>query len=261
MSVLVIDCGNTRMKLALYDRQGRKLAARVTDGCRIEQVAEIMERSSGVTGAVYGSVGSFDARFVESLRMLTGGELLIVTGQTPLPVRMDYVTPHTLGVDRLAAAVGAAVAFPDNSMLIIDAGSAITLDHVVRGHFRGGNISPGLDMRFRALHDYTFRLPRITLRHDDNLPPVVGNDTDTAIAAGVFGSWIADIAGAVRRAVAARYDAVILTGGDASVALKAMEENWGDTTCGLLSQIRMIHNPDLVSEGLYHIYRHNENLA
>lgn len=261
MSVLIIDSGNTRMKLALYNRYGRKIAARVVTEQQIEPVAEMMEQCGEPAGAVYGSVGPIDPRFAESLRMLTGGELLIVTGHTPLPIGVDYTTPQTLGVDRLAAAVAAAVARPAARTLIIDAGSAITSDHVTGGRFRGGNISPGLDMRFRALHDNTSRLPRLSMQRDDALPQVMGKDTAGAITAGVFGSWVADIAGSTARAVEARYDAVILTGGDAPLALRAFRENWGGTTRAMLSQIQIIHNPDLVTEGLYHIYRHNENLA
>lgn len=261
MSILIIDSGNTRMKLALYNRGGRKLSARVVEGQQIEQVAEMVEQCDDVEGAVYGSVGSFDPRFAESLRMLIGGELLIVTGHTPLPIEMDYTTPQTLGVDRLAAAVASAVSRCAARTLIIDAGSAITFDHVVGGRFRGGNISPGLDMRFRALHDHTSRLPRLSLQHYETLPPVVGKDTAGAITAGVFGSWVADIAGALARAIDARYDAAIFTGGDAPLALRAFKENWGGTTRSILSQIQIIHNPDLVTEGLYHIYRYNENLA
>ncbi len=261
MSILVIDSGNTRMKLALYEYSGRKIASRVAEGQQFEQVAGMVEQYGDVDGAVYGSVGSLDPRFAESLRILTGGELLIVTGHTPLPIGMDYTTPQTLGVDRLAAAVAAATAHPAYRTLIIDVGSAVTFDHVANGRFGGGNISPGLDMRFSALHDHTSRLPRLSLHRDDSLPPLVGKDTAGAITAGVFGSWVADIAGALARAIEARYDAVIITGGDAPLALRAFKENWGGTTSAMLSQIQITHNPDLVTEGLYHIYRYNENLT
>lgn len=261
MSILVIDSGNTRMKLALYNRMGRKLSGRVAEDRHIEQVAEMMEQSGELTGAVFGSVGSLDARFAESLRMLVDGELLIVTNHTPVPIELDYATPDTLGVDRLAAAVGAAISRPADKTLIIDAGSAVTFDYVTAGRFIGGNISPGLDMRFRALHDHTSRLPRLTLNAADRLPSAIGTDTVTAITAGVFGSWVADIAFAMERAIHARYDTVIFTGGDAPLAMKALEENWGGTSRELLSRIYVTHNPDLVTMGLFHIYRHNENLA
>jgi type III pantothenate kinase len=73
-----------------------------------------------------------------------------------------FHSKETLGFDRLAAAVGAHTTFPDSNVLIIDAGTAITIDMVTaKGEFLGGNISPGLEMRFKALNTFTKKCPSL----------------------------------------------------------------------------------------------------
>jgi len=103
--------------------------------------------------------------------------------QTELPIENLYETPETLGKDRLAAAVGANELFPDQNLLIIDAGTAITYDLVSeKNQFVGGNISPGLQMRFNALNHFTGKLPLVN--YSDEFQPIGKNTTD-AIRAGV----------------------------------------------------------------------------
>jgi type III pantothenate kinase len=103
--------------------------------------------------------------------------------QTGLPIENIYETPETLGKDRLAAAVGANELFPNQNLLIIDAGTAITYDLVSeKNQFVGGNISPGLEMRFKALNRFTGKLPLVEYR--DEFQPI-GRNTIEAIRAGV----------------------------------------------------------------------------
>jgi len=102
---------------------------------------------------------------------------------TELPIENLYETPGTLGKDRLAAAVGANELFPDQNLLVIDAGTAITYDLVSeKNQFIGGNISPGLEMRFKALHQFTGKLPLINQSEDFQ---TIGRNTTDAIRAGV----------------------------------------------------------------------------
>jgi type III pantothenate kinase len=102
---------------------------------------------------------------------------------TRLPIENIYETPETLGKDRLAAAVGANELFPDQNLLIIDAGTAITYDLVSKkNQFVGGNISPGLEMRFKALNHFTGKLPLVS--YSDEFQPI-GRNTIDAIRAGV----------------------------------------------------------------------------
>jgi type III pantothenate kinase len=103
--------------------------------------------------------------------------------KTSLPIENLYQTPETLGKDRLAAAVGANELFPNQNLLVIDAGTAITYDLVSdRNQFIGGNISPGLEMRFKALNQFTGKLPLVN--YSDEFQPI-GRNTTEAIRAGV----------------------------------------------------------------------------
>ena len=112
---------------------------------------------------------------------------------TPLPVVNLYETPRTLGYDRMAAVVAANEQFPGKDILVIDAGTCITYEFVdAEGRYHGGNISPGMQMRFRALHQFTGRLPLVQ-REGRELP--MGKDTETAIRAGVLKGMEYEISG------------------------------------------------------------------
>lgn len=111
--------------------------------------------------------------------------------QTELPIENLYETPETLGKDRLAAAVGANELFPNQNILVIDAGTAITYDLVSeKNQFVGGNISPGLQMRYKALNHFTGKLPLVSYSDEVQL---IGKNTTDAIRAGVQNGIIYEI--------------------------------------------------------------------
>lgn len=111
--------------------------------------------------------------------------------QTELPIENLYETPETLGKDRLAAAVGANELFPNQNILVIDAGTAITYDLVSeKNQFVGGNISPGLQMRYKALNHFTGKLPLVSYSNEVQL---IGKNTTDAIRAGVQNGIIYEI--------------------------------------------------------------------
>ena len=106
------------------------------------------------------------------------------TYRTPIPIRNLYRTPQTLGMDRLAAVVAAYTQKPHCPALVIDAGTCITYDFIdEHGQYQGGNISPGMEMRFKALHVFTDKLPHVDASGET---PAYGNSTETAIRAGVI---------------------------------------------------------------------------
>jgi type III pantothenate kinase len=133
---------------------------------------------------------------------------------TPSPITNNYRTPKTLGLDRLAAAIGARTLFPDKDLLVIDAGTAITFDLVEgKGTFAGGNISPGLRSRFRALHEFTANLP---LADEQGKIPLVGQTTEEAIKAGVIHGMVLEMDGMIDLMKKKRPEIQpVLTGGDA----------------------------------------------
>lgn len=144
------------------------------------------------------------------------------TSQVRVPVANAYLTPATLGRDRLAAAVGAATLYPSRNVLIVDFGTALTFDLVTSDNtYRGGFISPGVRSRFRSLHDYTAKLP-LCDASEEELP--LGVTTETSIVQGVMSGVTYEIEGHIAR-LSARYDdlCIIFTGGEAKYFVKRIK--------------------------------------
>ena len=155
-----------------------------------------------------------DEPFIAGLLRDKGVRVLKLDHLTPLPIKNCYVSKETLGYDRIAAAVEANARFPGQDLLIIDMGTAITIDFVSsENEFLGGNISPGLLMRFRSLHEFTGRLPLV--EPADHVA-LLGTDTESAIRAGVQNGIIFELDGYINEQKK-RYPRlqVLMTGGDA----------------------------------------------
>ena len=178
---LIIDIGNTMAKVALFDNND--IVEVLTEsnyslGC----LAELCARYPIEQGIV-ATVIDLNEQVLTDLTALSF-PLLWLNHQTPLPVVNLYETPETLGYDRMAAVVGANEQFPDKDILVVDAGTCITYEFIdSKGQYHGGNISPGMQMRFKALHQFTGRLPLID-SNGRKLP--MGRDTETAMRAGVL---------------------------------------------------------------------------
>lgn len=201
-TILTIDIGNTALKAAVYE--GERLMQSVVSGVVSPEVPEALMTCNTFDGIAYCCVGDDSAGVGESLRGY-GLPFLKLDAGTPLPIEVDYDSRGSLGVDRVAAAVG--VASPGEAVLVADAGTAVTVDLVADGHFRGGNISPGLKLRFRSLNAFTSRLPLVGAEGE---LPVWGHDTTTAIRAGVVRGLVAELRAAFE-AAAAGHDALRMT--------------------------------------------------
>lgn len=128
---------------------------------------------------------------------------------TSIPIQNLYGTPETLGLDRLASVVGADSYFPMEKCMVIDLGTAITIDFLSEGKYLGGNISPGLQMRFKSLHHFTQKLPY--LENSEEIKPI-GANTKEAIISGVQLSILGEIDYYRRKFPEYK---VLFTGGDA----------------------------------------------
>lgn len=161
------------------------------DHLTVEQVKMLKEEHPQLNKVILSSVKPYN----ETLNHYLSGnfdQFLELDQNTELPIENLYETPGTLGKDRLAAAIGANELFPDQNLLVIDAGTAITYDLVSeKNQFIGGNISPGLEMRFKALNTFTGKLPLIG--YSDEYQPIGKNTTD-AIRAGVQNGVIFEMA-------------------------------------------------------------------
>lgn len=210
---LVIDAGNTKSKLALC--QNGSIISEVSLADHETTVSEALRlaRQHAAAGCLLCSVTEGATEMAELMRK-GGLPTAILTVDMSFPFAIDYATPRTLGPDRLAGAVAAWTAYPHNGALIIDAGTAITYDFITPdAHFRGGAISPGISMRFRALHAFTAKLPLCNA--SDWTGDVVGRDTREAIASGVMNGVWAEADFFIKQARAQFPDAVIVvTGGD-----------------------------------------------
>lgn len=154
---LIVDIGNTRAKAVVMC--GLSEVARYVAETASEEWLRGIVSEHHVDHAIVSSTRGDGARVCDELRRVVGYVLHFVPAITSIPLANSYATPQTLGADRLAAAVGASALYPDSNLLIVDFGTAITIDYVVDGEFRGGNISPGVTTRFRSLVDYTACLP------------------------------------------------------------------------------------------------------
>lgn len=212
-TILVIDAGNTKSKLALASR-GR-LTSEVLLADHEQTVAEALKlaKQHGAAGCLLCSVTEETEKTASRLRD-AGLPTAILSVDMNLPFAIDYTTPRTLGPDRIAGAVGALGTWPGQSVLIIDAGTAITYDFLSADrHLRGGAISPGIGMRFRALHAFTAKLPLCNTADWDGLH--VGTDTRKAIAAGVMNGVWAETNSFIAKAREIDPNSVIvITGGD-----------------------------------------------
>jgi len=178
---LVLDIGNSQTKLAWFDQGGMLIETSRHKISSFTDVYNLIEKKPA-DKAIVSSVGLLEMKTINQFKKGLR-EVIILDHKTPLPFTISYRTPETLGHDRIAAAAGACKIFPNSNVLIIDMGTAITIDFLSsKGEYLGGNISPGLQTRFRALKEHTAKLPLI---EEDVSFPSFGTDTRTAIVAGV----------------------------------------------------------------------------
>lgn len=188
--ILTIDHGNSSAKAAVWHGEEVVESIRVTD-LSIESFLPLFERYE-LSGAAFCSVAGSDAKFLETLRRMVDGRLSVLTPTHPVPLEINYASRGSLGADRIGAALGAAALFPRESLLVVDAGTALTLDIVSSEHvFEGGNIAPGINLRLQSLHQFTTRLPLVD---PSGALPDFGHDTETAIRCGVVRGMVAEIA-------------------------------------------------------------------
>lgn len=216
---LVVDFGNTLVKLAVFDK-GALVAQRCMERLHPSMLEELLSEWPVRRAVVASTRGEVDD--VAAMLRRRVDYLLEFTSQTPVPIGNAYLTPETLGRDRLAAAVGATVLYPGENVLIVDFGTAVTIDLVTADNtFRGGCISPGVTMRFRALHDYTAALPLCGPAEDERL---LGLATEDAVRLGVMNSLTFEIEGYIARMREKIDDlCVIFTGGDAKYFAKRIK--------------------------------------
>ena len=207
---LIIDIGNNSAKFFLF--KGEQLILHTRRCNSSFEIIDEWNRLYHIGKAIISSVIAESEELIAEISKLQC-PVIRFSSSMPLPLDINYKTPGTLGSDRVAAAVGAWCEAPGHNVLVIDAGSAITIDFVSKdGKYNGGNIAPGIKMRLRALHEYTDRLPMI---EKDGDTPTIGYDTETAIRSGVINGICHEIDGYINEFMQKYCDVLVfLTGGD-----------------------------------------------
>jgi len=235
MSIYTIDVGNTRIKVAQFEdgKLVQKKSFQLLEAFYLYYDTQKVEKS------ILSSVRNLHWR--SSSQTVP----LLLNQSTTLPFENLYRTKETLGNDRKALVSGAVKLFPNQNCLIIDAGTCITYDFVnAKKQYFGGSISPGYAMRYRALNQYTSKLPLVEIEKENI--ELMGGSTIASIKSGVYYGMLSEIAGFIEQYSKKHTNlTTILTGGDAKYFEKHLKA-------------RIFAIPDLQMEGLYHILEQND---
>lgn len=234
---LVIDSGNTRFKVGVFN------------GAALVQ-KEFFDHADKLKKFMMDN--SFEHVLVSSVNYnpdeiltwsSTTGRKIVLSSALKLPITISYTTPHTLGVDRIAAVCGALELFPSQDCLVIDAGTCITYEFINhKNNYLGGGISPGITMRFEAMHTFTSKLPLVKPMNDISL---IGNSTESCMQSGVMHGVVAEVCGLIEKYKNLYPEVrVILCGGDYSFFENKVKHP-------------IFVAPDLVLIGLNRILRHH----
>ena len=207
---LVIDIGNSVAKLAVFD-SNEMVEIRHCSNQTLDQLQDLCNRYA-IKKGILSSVITLNEECRKKLDELDI-PIIELNYRTPVPIKNLYQTPQTLGMDRLAAVVGANALQPGRPLLVIDAGTCITYDFIdEEGQYQGGNISPGKRMRFKALNTFTDKLPEIS---PEGETPAYGQTTATAIRSGVIHGIEFEIKGYISHLMKNYPELLVfLTGGD-----------------------------------------------
>jgi type III pantothenate kinase len=239
---LAVDIGNTRTKFGYF--QNREL--QFVDAVDNELVEE---KSKSLRNL------NLDAIIVSSVNPSIQSKInfhdidvpvLELNYKVPLPIKINYQTPDTLGKDRIAIAVGAYMTFPKEASLAIDVGTCITYDFISdKGEYLGGAISPGIQLRLNAMNQGTGSLPLINWNRNEKIK-AIGDTTISSMLSGVINGIIGEINGFIQsyKSKTSKFN-VLITGGDSSFFDKELKNG-------------IFADPNLVLKGLNEILLYNK---
>ncbi|RIV70585.1 type III pantothenate kinase [Flagellimonas aequoris] len=217
---LVIDIGNTLVKYAVFEN-GKIIYDQASEsGLFLSKVKELFERYPKIGHAIISSVGKLDHKERDIVALFC--KVHVLSSASKVPYKNSYATPQTLGVDRLALATAAFYQNPKGNTLVIDAGTCITYDLVNNiGEYVGGAISPGVRMRYKAMHNQTAGLPML---EPEAILDFIGNSTHACMHSGVINGVTCEVDGVIDQ-YRSRFQhlTVILTGGDSHFFAKRLK--------------------------------------
>ncbi len=234
MITAAIDIGNTRTKAAIFSNSNLLSEVVIHHPDDLHIFLQTQQPEYAVMCAV-GKGADDVANQIENHKI----PLLRVNYQTKFPFTIDYDTPQTLGMDRVAGVAAAQYLFHNKNCLVIDAGTCITYDFLSKDNiYSGGAIAPGMQMRLKAMHEFTHKLPQPDLSWPDDFE---GKSTYNALLSGVCFGVADEINGKVERYTQRYGDLqVLLCGGNSTMLAKHIKNN-------------IFAVPSLVLEGLNQI--------
>lgn len=240
---LTIDIGNTRTKFGFFEK--KELVEKIVlEKWTLTDLKKLVSNQN-LENIICSTVKTVNRRMENYLTQ--HWYFLNLEADTPLPIQNLYGTPKTLGKDRLAAVVGAYELFPNENCLVIDAGTCTTYDVIdARGNYLGGNITPGLNMRYRAMQHFTAKLPLVSKPMD--VKDGIGKNTTEALEVGGGLGNILEMEGWIQY-FDSQFKGIntTLTGGDAEYFAKRLKT-------------KIFANSNLVLIGLNKILNHNVEL-
>jgi type III pantothenate kinase len=234
---LVIDIGNTFIKLAIFN--GEKLVDAIVEEQINADIVAALYKKHNIKKGIFSTVRDNDESLLKKYNFLQ------LSHHTPLPLAIKYKTPETLGLDRIAAVVGAKTLFDNSNVLVMDLGTCITYDFLTANNeYLGGAIAPGFNMRFKSLNHFTEKLPLISYNRDQL--KLIGNTTESSIISGVYNGMKNEILGAINSYLL-QYESlkIVVTGGDINLF-------------DLEPKNRIFADEFLVLKGLNEILNYNE---
>ncbi|WP_452225101.1 type III pantothenate kinase [Lacinutrix chionoecetis] len=240
---LIIDVGNTYTKLAVFKDNKLVDKERVETKNCVSEIKKIQKKHVKIIFAIVSSVGKLNKETIQFLK--TAFKLTELSHNSKLPFKNHYCTPRTLGIDRIALVCASFAQFPNSNVLIIDAGTCITYDFInAKNEYLGGAISPGIRMRYLAMHNQTANLPLL----ETTVPKqIIGDSTATSMHSGVINGVLNEIDGTISKYKDKYQDlTVILTGGDAKLLSKQLKSS-------------IFANSNFLLEGLNFILQYNQH--
>ena len=241
MKLLAIDRGNSRTKVGLEHENG-EMDMSVFANNEINALIDFINKTKFDAAVLSFTTAENLGGILDDLN--AKGKLLLVDNLTPLPIKNEYATPETLGVDRIAGAIGAWKLMHEKDILLMDAGTCINYECVINGAYKGGAIAPGLQMRLKAMHDYTGKLPSIHIP-ETNIE-LTGNSTVSCMISGAVFGLVHEMQG-IAEEYKMKYPGIsmIFTGGDAPYLGKYLKNSI------------FAHHKEIVLKGLIEILKYN----
>lgn len=217
---LVIDVGNTKVKLAVFEGPNLVFNSVVLQEQMLDEITRLRNEFKGLNRAILSSVGRLEHPDID--RISGKLDLLVLDASTKIPFKNNYSTPETLGVDRIALVSASVRDYKNQNVLIIDAGTCITYDFINSDNdYLGGSISPGIRLRYQSLNNLTANLPLLETKMPQHF---IGDSTAESMHSGVIHGIINEIDGVIKEYENKFADlTVILTGGDANFLAKRLK--------------------------------------